>query len=580
MRYRFRVILAISAILAAAFFQLLIPLFLGRSVDQAIQLISGYDGSSSSSVLISLTISASLLVGASILRGLLAFTHAYIGESIGQRISYRLRLAYYEKLQRLSFSYHDHRHTGDLITRGIVDIEGIRRFINMGFLRSIFIVAMIAGGAFFVTSIDLTVGLLALSFAPIVAWRTITTRLKLRSGWLEAQEKLSDLTKVMDENLGGIRVVRAFASQDYEMNKYERASQEVFGRIKALIGVRVLNSSLMNLAFFISAGLVLLFGGLRVIEGVMTIGDLTATVTFMGILQLPVQHLGLVVNAYAHGSSTSKRLFDVLDIHSDIEDSRNAVDVVVKRGVLKFEDVHFSYKDHPTLFGVSFTAEPNRTIGIVGPPGSGKSTIAHLIPRFYDPTSGRITIDGIDIKDMTLASLRKSVNVVEQDTFMFTTSVENNVAYGDPWATMQQIVSATKDAQLHDYIERMPLRYDSIVGERGVSLSGGQRQRLSIARSMMLDPSIIVFDDSTASIDAVTEQRIRSSLEKVTRKRTVIIISHRLSSLMHADEILLIKDGMVAERGSHRELLELGGAYRALYELQVGPADIHPPKGK
>jgi ATP-binding cassette subfamily B protein len=291
---------------------------------------------------------------------------------------------------------------------------------------------------------------------------------------------------------------------------------------------------------------------------------------------MPVRQLGLLVNSFARASTCGNRLFAFLDLEIEIKDKPGAVPLKVTEGTLRFENVDFAYPSAPTrqvLQKVSFEARKGETVGIVGRPGSGKSTIAHLIPRFYDITGGTVTIDGQDVRDVTLASLRQSVAVVQQDSFLFTTNIENNIAYGDPWAKEQRIARASEFAQLHNYIIGLPTGYDTIVGERGVSLSGGQRQRLNIARSLMLRPSVMVFDDSTAAVDAGTEQRIRSAMKRFSKDRVTIIISHRLSSLMHADQILFIEDGTITEHGTHQELLALDGRYRALYDLQVKPGD-------
>jgi ATP-binding cassette subfamily B protein len=296
----------------------------------------------------------------------------------------------------------------------------------------------------------------------------------------------------------------------------------------------------------------------------------------MTILQMPVRQLGLMVNSFARASTCGTRLFELLDTELDIKDAPGARDLVVTEGVLRFEDVAFRYEGaggRPTLSGISFEARSGETIGIVGPPGSGKSTIAHLIPRFYDVASGAITIDGQDISKVTLQSLRKAVGVVQQDAFLFTTSIENNIAYGNPWARETRIGQAAEFAQLHNYIIGLPAGYTTVVGERGASLSGGQRQRLTIARSLMLRPSVLVFDDSTAAIDAGTEQRIRAAMKRFAKDRVTVIISHRLSSLMHADQILFVESGRIVERGTHEQLLALGGRYRALYDLQLRPDD-------
>jgi ATP-binding cassette subfamily B protein len=268
-------------------------------------------------------------------------------------------------------------------------------------------------------------------------------------------------------------------------------------------------------------------------------------------------------------------MFEILDLEPAIRDRVDAQALVVGEAKLAFENVSFTYdgfRGQNTISDISFEVKAGETLGIVGPPGSGKSTIAHLIPRFYDVTAGRITIDGQDIRDVTLDSLRSHVGVVQQDTFLFTTEIRNNVAYGEPWAEHDQVVDATETAQLHDYVAGLPAAYDTMVGERGVSLSGGQRQRLSIARSVLLTPRVMVFDDSTAAIDAGTELRIREALKEVNRTRATVIISHRLSSLMHADEIVFLEAGRIVERGTHSELLALGGRYKALFDLQMGAA--------
>ena len=591
LQYKLRLFIGLIAIFLASGFQLAIPMLIGSAVDAATGLEEGSLKIANSAVITlidtttdifgegsnpsktALIIIAVLLFITSVGRGLSAMFQNYMGESIGQSIGYELRMLYYEKLQRLSFSYHAGVHTGDLITRGIVDVEGVRMFVQTALLRSVFLIVLIGTGMYLMLSEDLVLGLISLSFVPFVAWRATTARLKLRSNWYSLQERLSALTKVMDENLGGIRVVRSFASQDHEMKKFDEASNETLALANVQVGIRASNISLMGVAFMLSMAGVLWVGGLQVIDGELTLGELTQFLAFMSILLQPVRQIGMMINGYARGSATGGRLFQVLDIDPSIQDKPDAKDLEITNGTLEFHNVSFGYEEDHTLNGVSFKVEPGHTVGIVGPPGSGKSTIAHLVPRFYDPKKGHITIDGQDLRDVTLDSIRKAVGVVEQDTFLFTASVEHNVAYGDPWAPDDRVESASKHAQLGDYIDRLPGGYDTMVGERGVSLSGGQRQRLSIARSIMLKPQLIVFDDSTAAIDAATEQRIRAALTELPKDRATIIISHRLSSLMHADEILFIEEGKIVERGSHEELLTQGGHYNDLYELQIRPSE-------
>ncbi|MFP4378285.1 MAG: ABC transporter ATP-binding protein [Spirochaetales bacterium] len=572
--YPWRMTAAIGALLAAVAFQLYIPEFLGDAVDNARGLLAEGPSADASRALV---ITGALLFGTSVLRGLFTMLHNYIGESVGQHIGYELRMAIYDKIQRLDFRYHDHTHSGDLITRGMLDVEGVRLFVNTGIKRMIFLTMLIGVAAYRVLSADLLLGVLALSFVPLVGWRAIDARLSLRESWHRLQERLSNLTRVMEENLQGIRVVRAFASQAHEMEKFAETSSEAQRLTSQRIGIRVRNGTFMTFAFFVAMGLVLLVGGQKALAGEITIGQLTEFLAYMTVLQMPVRQLGLLVNSVARATTSGERLFSVLDEEPDIKDSPEAGDLEVSKGELVFDNVSFAYKlgdeEVSVLRDVSFRLERGQTLGIVGPPGAGKSTIAHLIPRFYDVTAGSITIDGQDIRDVKLKSLRQAVNVIQQDIFLFTAGIQNNVAYGNPWADRDRIVSATNVAQLNDYINSLPKKYETLVGERGVSLSGGQRQRLVIARSLLMEPSIMVFDDSTAAIDAATEQRILASLREHSAETAVIIISHRLSSLMHADSILFVDEGTVVEQGTHESLLEQGGRYAALYELQSNPVD-------
>ncbi|AJY48228.1 multidrug ABC transporter [Martelella endophytica] len=572
--YRWQVALAVIGTVAAVAMQLSIPVLLGRAVDETQRVMSGGDDGLAAQQ--ALWVTAVALFAVSVARGLFTLVQNYYAESVGHHVAYRIRLMCYEKIQNLSFSFHGKVHSGDLITVGLLDVEGVRMFFSTALIRMLLLTLLIGIGAFMLLSTDLLLGLLALSFAPFVAWRSSVSQLALRAAWLRLQEWLAVLTQVMDENLGGIRVVRAFASQAYELAKFDKVSKVTLGLQHERVDIRVRNSSAMTFSFFVSMALVLIVGGYQVMNGHISVGTLTSFLTFMTILQMPVRQIGLMVNAFARASTCGARLFQLLDLEPDIRDADDAKALAVKEGVLRFDHVNFAYPnapDRPVLKDVSFEAHRGQTIGIVGPPGSGKSTIASLIPRFYDVTGGAITIDGEDVRKVTLDTLRNSVGVVQQDSFLFTTTIENNIAYGDPWATGQRIERAAESAQLHNYVLGLPENYGTIVGERGVSLSGGQRQRLSIARVLMLRPPIIIFDDSTAAIDAGTEQRIRSAMKKLAGEAITIVIAHRLSSLMHADQILFLEEGEIVERGTHDELLALGGRYRALYELQVRPGD-------
>ncbi len=567
--YRLRVSLAIGATVIAAAFQLMIPPFLGAAVDGALALTDGT--ATREAARNGLFYAAAVLLGASVARGAFTLVHNYCGESIGHAMAYRLRLAFYDKLQRLNFSFHDRMHTGELITRGMLDLEGVRSFANTGPLRLLQMAALIGAGAVLLLSIDVALGALSLGFVPVVAFLSATARIKLRYLWQQLQDRMAVLGRIMDENLTGIRVVRAFGAEPYELQKYARASDDAMALVEDRIKTRVGSSAAMTLAYFVAMGLVLWLGGLRVLAGEMTVGTLTQFLTFMTILQLPVRQLGLVVNSFARTATCGARLFAVLDLEPAIRDRADAKPLAITEGVVRFEGVEFAYAgaDAPSVLrGVSFEVRRGRTLGIVGPPGSGKSTIAHLLPRFYDVTGGRITIDGQDIRDVTLDSLRQAVGVLQQDPFLFTASLGNNIAYGDPWADDDSIHSAASTAQIDGFVGGLPEGYATLVGERGVSLSGGQKQRIAMARSAMLEPAVLVHDDSTAAIDAETERRIRQSLKAHGERCATIVISHRLSALRDADEIVFIDGGRIVERGTHDELVALGGRYAMLAQLQ------------
>lgn len=571
MRHPWMVAITVVSTIIACALQLWTPLLLGQAVDHAEGVINGGAGASEA-----LWVTAMILLAVSVGRGIFTMWQNYFGEAVGHHTAYELRLAVYEKIQRLSFSYHDKVHSGDLITVGMLDLEGVRMFFATGVLRVVLLGILIGVGAYLMLSTDLWLGILALAFVPFVAWRSSVMHITLRLTWMRLQELLQTVSRVMEENLGGTRVVRAFAAQNHELEKFDKASDAALALAHQRVDFRVVNTAATNLSFFVSMGLVLWVGGEKVAAGTMSVGTLATFLTFMTILQMPVRQLGLLVNSFSRAATCGDRLFGFLDQTVEIADKPSAKPLQVKEGTLRFNNVGFAYPsapDRPVLRNVSFEAHRGETIGLVGAPGSGKSTIAHLIPRFYDVTDGAVTIDGQNVADVSVESLRRAVAVVQQDSFLFTTNIENNIAYGDPWAKEQRIARSAEFAQLHNYIIGLPTGYQTIVGERGVSLSGGQRQRLNIARSLMLRPAVMVFDDSTAAVDAGTEQRIRAAMKRFAKDRVTIIISHRLSSLMHADQILFLDDGQVVERGTHEELLALGGRYRALYDLQVRPSD-------
>jgi ATP-binding cassette subfamily B protein len=459
------------------------------------------------------------------------------------------------------------------MSRGISDIDGVRMFPHTGMLRVLYLILLIAGSAYLMLTLDWQLGLLTLAFVPIVAFRGTIMRLRSRNIWIQVQEQMGIVNTALQENLGGVRVVRSFAGQQHEEDKFASSSDEVRGLMDQAAEVRASNGSFMSFSLLVAYSVLIWFGGTKVINEEMSVGDLTRFLTFLGLLQMPIRMLPMLINSWARASSGGSRLFELLDLELPIRNSPNAQPLKITEGVLRYEDVSFSYDDMPVIKNISFEARPGHTIGIVGPPGSGKTTIAQLAPRHYNVDSGRITIDGQDINGVTLESLRQRVRLVQQDTFLFRDTVSDNIAYGEPDADEARIMDSAEDAKLHQHITGMPEGYDSMVGERGVSLSGGQRQRMAIARAIVLQPKVFIFDDSTSAIDAATERLIREQIAKRAADATTIIIAHRLSTLLSADEILVIDEGRIIERGSHAELLEFDGRYREMHDLQVRPTD-------
>jgi len=577
-RHRARMALAILATLAAAGFQLFVPQYVGQAVDQARGLLAGAAAGEGARAAAqqALAQTAGLLLTVAVARGLCAMMQNYQGEAVGQLIGYHLRLAYYRKLQKLSLSWHDRVHTGDLMTRGILDIEGVRLWVDTGILRLILLTVLIGGAAVILIGNDPVLGLVALSFVPVVGIRASIARLKLRDTWIALQDQMSLLTNVMEENLGGIRVVRAFAAQPFELARFDRIAGEALTIASRRVRLFVQSTTQMTFVYFLAMAATLWIGGMKTISGDITLGQLAEALAFMLILQMPVRQIGWMINSVARASTCGGRLFNVLDLEPSIADSPTARPLQPGDGVVRFDAVDFRYPswadDQRTLSGISFEARPGRMLGIVGPPGAGKSTLAQLLGRYYDVSAGSISIDGQDIRNVTLSSLRQAVSIVQQEPFLFTASIQHNVAYGDPWAGRSSIEHSAQTAQLHNYIKALPADYGTLVGERGVTLSGGQRQRLSIARAILPEAQVLVFDDSTAAVDAATERRIRTALRDLVAERTVIIIAHRLSSLMDASEILFLEAGRIVERGSHDELMAAGGRYCQLYELQARTA--------
>jgi len=567
--YRWHFLTAILFAASTAVISLFIPRLLGDGVDAALSLIKG-DAASRGDIESLLLHTALLVILVSVLRGTTGFAQMFLGETLSQRVSNHLRMLFFDKLQVLSFSFHDRVHTGQLMSRGLSDIEGVRMFVQSGLVQIVRVVVVLVAAGIFMAQIDWQLAVLSLSFVPFMAYRSARLRLQLRTTWRKIQDALGELTTTMQENLAGIRVVRAFSAQKYEESKFDIVAREVVDLRMTAARTHAWGGGTISFAFLIAWAIVLWVGGEKVINGDLTEGELTQFFFYLALLRFPVRMIIMIINSTARASSAGGRIFEVLDIPSEIADSSLAKSLKVPEGVLRFDNVSFSYGEAPALSDITFEARKDHTIGIVGAPGSGKSSITNLIPRFYDPTAGTVSIDGTDLSKATILSVRSAIGLVEQDPFLFDGSIRDNIRYGDVTASDEKVMTAAKIAQIHDFISGLPEGYDTELGERGVGLSGGQRQRVAIARTLLTDSPILVLDDSTSSVDAGTDARIHLALKELTKGQTTIIIAHRLASLQHADEILVLDTGRIAERGSHDDLLALNGHYKNLWDLQSG----------
>ena len=552
---------AYVALIGSSAFALMVPRLLGTTVDEVL-------GGGEFSAMLKL---AGLILLVNALRGAFAYGQTYLSEWTGQLVAYDIRNAIFGKLQRLSFSYHDERQTGDQMSRATADVEGIRNFVQGGLLRAVQILLLVFGAAGILFMTNWRLALIGLAFVPIVAYRSAVVSLSLRQIWNYVLRTTGKMTTVMQENLSGVRVVRAFGAQKYEIEKFDVVIKDLSDSHIRVSKLQVANSSFIQLVFAAATGGIIWFGGQEIVSGRLTPGELTQFIFYLGLIQGPVRMSGMIINNFSRAVSAGQRIFEVLDAPSPVQQSPDATVMPKVRGHVKFENVSFAYGDEPVLRDVSLEAQPGQVVALLGMPGSGKTTVVHLIPRFYDASEGKITLDGTDIRDVTLESLRSNVGIAMQDVFLFSATIADNIAYGKPGSTREDVERASRIAQLHDYVADLPDGYETWVGERGITLSGGQRQRMAIARTILLDPPILVLDDSTSSIDASTEHLLRQALESVMKGRTTFVIAHRLSTVRHADQILVLDNGSIAEQGTHNELVQRKGLYRQLYELQLLP---------
>ncbi len=539
---------------------LIIPWLIAYVIDAGLQ-----HGQLNNLLLVALAILAS-----SAFRGLFAYGQGYLSQSVSNLVAYDLRNQVYDHLQKLSFAFHDESETGQLMSRLTVDIEAVRNFITLGLLRSLLTLVTFAAITVILFRLDAYLALVTLISVPMLVFLSIQVARRLRPLWMNVQNENGALGTVMQESLSGVRVVKAFAREEFEIAKFGAKNQELRTLNMSAMRLSAWNQPLMLLVINIITVLVVWIGGVAVIGNHLSIGVLAAITQYILLLNTPVRAFGFMVTWFMRGLSGGERIFNVLDVQSTITDAPNARILKNVQGHVEFEHVSFSYNKGPeVLHDITVDAQPGQIIALLGATGSGKSTILSLLPRFYDPTQGRLMVDGNDLREVTQRSLRQNIGLVLQDVFLFNATLRDNIAYGVANATEEQIMAAAKVARIHDFALTLPDGYDTWVGERGVTLSGGQKQRVAIARTLLLDPRILVLDDSTSSVDMETEYLIQQALDAVMNGRTTFVVASRLRTIKNADQILILDKGSIIERGTHESLLALNGAYTRLYDLQL-----------
>ncbi len=512
------------------------------------------------------------LVGLAVVRGLFTFLQGYLAERASQGVAFDLRQEIYTKLQSLSFSYHDRAQTGQLMTRATNDVDIVRMFVGMGFPQLLNTLIMFMGTMTLLILLDWRLALMSLTIVPVALVIMVIVLRKVMPHFMIIQQKLGNLNTILQENLAGARVVRAFAREPYEIQRFKAANLDLLEENLYVARIMGFSIPLIFTLGGIGTLIVIWVGGLRVIDNRLTLGELVAFNTYLAMLTLPLFFLGMILGMMTRAGASARRIFEILDAETEVKERPDAIELPPVRGRVEFDHVYFRYigASEDALKDVSFVVEPGETVALLGETGSGKTTIINLIPRFYDVKSGAVRIDGYDVRDVTLHSLRSQIGIVLQETNLFTGTIRENIAFGRPDASMDEIIAAARAAEAHEFIVGFPDGYETRVGERGVGLSGGQKQRIAIARALLTNPRILILDDYTSSVDVETEARIQRALERLMEGRTSFIIAQRVSTVRRADRILVLDRGRLVAQGRHEELLEISPIYAEIYYLQLG----------
>ena len=560
-KYRLQVLLALLTTLGLTTASLAIPRIIQQVIDTGLaQSNPNY-----------LLWSAVAIVTLGLVTSGLTYVNQYLSEWVAAHIGYDLRNRLYDHIQHLSFSYHDHAQTGQLISRCIEDVRAVERFTGLGIVEMVRLVLLLGGISVLLFIENTRLALVALMPLLPLVWLTINFGRRVGAYFLAVDQAIGDLSSRLQENVSGAQVVRAFAREKYEIKRFSVANRVLY---HARVKVNTEWSKIMpttNLLVTLGTIAILWFGGRMVLAGEITIGEVVAFNSYLLLLAAPAQQLTWLVNAAGEAAAGTQRAFEILETTPAIKSPINAVQLPTLKGRIVFDNVWFNYRGEKTaaLEEINLQVEPNQLVALIGPTGSGKTSLVNLVPRFYDVSSGTVAVDGVDVRRVDLISLRRQIGIVLQTSLLFSVSIRENIAYGRPGASLDEVIAAAKAAQADDFICQLPMGYDTVVGERGVTLSGGQRQRIAIARALLMDPRILILDDSTSSVDTQTEQLIQQALDKLMEGRTTFVIAHRLSTVRRADLIVVLDHGRIMECGTHRDLLQMDGLYRQIYDLQL-----------
>jgi len=564
--YLWQILLNLLILLSLTALSLIIPRIIQQVIDQG---ISRRDTQF-------LIRSAFLFLGLGLLSALLSAANRFLSEWIGGHIGYDLRNRLYDHIQKLSFTFHDHAQTGQLISRCIEDVRAVQNFIGSSVIELIQLVFLLLGALSVMLVANSRLTLIAILPVFPLVWLTLVFGNRITTLFFHVDNMLGELSQRLQENVTGVQVIRAFAREPYEMERFDRTNRDYYQARVRVIGTwgRVMPST--DFLVTVCTILILWFGGTMVLGGTMSIGELVAFNAYVLMFAAPAQQLTWLVNAAGEASAGARRVLEILDTKPEIESPVEAVRLAAVRGEVEFRGVNLVYQDeqHASLTGIDLRVFPNQIVALIGPTGSGKTSLVNLIPRFYDVTNGAVLIDGHDVRTLDLTALRRQIGIVLQTSLLFSDSIRANIAYGRPQSSDAEIIAAAEAAQAHEFITGFPEGYQTIVGERGVTLSGGQRQRVAIARALLMDPRILILDDSTSSVDTQTERLIQEALDRLMQGRTTFVIAHRLATVRRADLILVMDQGRIVERGTHVELLRAGGLYREIHDLQLTQQEV------